>query len=54
MTNTAWQNGRRAVGKVGLAEALIIDVDGKRAARDHDLPRLPAPLGGYLIAAVDV
>ena len=33
MSNTAWQNGRRAVGKVGIAEALIIDVDGKRYAR---------------------
>ena len=32
MTNTAWQNGRRAVGKVGIAEALITDVDGKRYA----------------------
>jgi hypothetical protein len=33
MTNTAWRNGRRAVGKVGIAEALTIDDDGKRDAR---------------------
>jgi len=35
MSNTAWQNGRRAVGKVGIAEALSIDVDGKRDARQR-------------------
>jgi hypothetical protein len=33
MTKTAWQNGRRTVRKVGIVEALIIDVEGKRYAR---------------------
>jgi len=34
MSNTARQNGRRAAGKVVIAEALITDVEGKRYAHE--------------------